>query len=286
MKIALIACDRAGNNSQLVAFTTGFPPMIRASGIGSGGFNRSTSSFKSSGKKPTLINFTAGSLKTHKIMFTIVAAYTLLKKRAVLFVPLLQLASLALLIFLLLACIRPAKAFSGVYLVKSSDSSQNSSTVSAGYLYMCSTGNSTSCGNFKGNSTAKVVGDTIVRPYMCVLAIIFCGVAFVVNLVFICVAKIKPVAFIISGISLIFTLIAAIWQEVAVHAAVHLVSDVKKGYRASGMIWSALALLIVALVSQVFVQRKKQKEPEPEKQGKLWTSVGKPRSVESFETRV
>lgn len=212
--------------------------------------------------------------------------YFLSRKGFPILAPLLRLTAIVLLVFLLLSCLHPAKAFSGIYLVESKGSRGNSTSVAAGYLHMCNVGNSTSCGKYHGESVAEIVGTSIVRPYMCILTIVVSVVAFIVDIIFIWLVKAKIANVVVSTIAVLFALITAVWQEVAVHATIHLIKDAKKGVRASGIVWSALALLCCTLAVQSCVKKEGIDEKETSKDTKQWPQIKKLQSIESFETQV
>lgn len=185
--------------------------------------------------------------------------------------------SFFLTLFLALACHSTSSAFSGIYLIEATMNTGDS-TLRAGYYRMCETAgslngtvstNSTlssssmvckNLGSFQGSDLAYLFSKHVVRPYFVTISVVLQAGTFTAATVA-CIRSHRPfvnnTALIITSITLGFTAIAACWQQVGVQAAVTLLAseEVKRGYRAGGLVWSAVSLLILCVVFQAIVAK-------------------------------
>lgn len=187
--------------------------------------------------------------------------------------------SFVLVITVALSCVVPNGWFSNIELI-SSDSPGGS--MRAGYFSVCTEGytNSTvvsnsstltnqsslTCTSIHSDITGTPVtlGLHLLRPYFVVLTACFMVFLYIVMAMRICASNnmnLNPVVLIFMAVSCVFCLVAAVWQEVAVHSCVVL-SGATKGVRASGAIWSAFALLTTSLGVSFFTREKKKEAPE------------------------
>lgn len=183
-----------------------------------------------------------------------------------------------LLVILCFACHKPESTFSEIYTIETVTSG-NGKAMRAGYFYMCELPNSIG-GNhngtapagtpvchrnsyFKGTDLAYMFARHVSRPYFLIVSTVLCLLAGIsaVGAVLVSRTLAKKINFTLTSLSMVFTLVTACWQQIAVHAAVILVpQEVKKGHRAAGMVWSAVALQLLAILSIVVSHKKDQHE--------------------------
>lgn len=186
--------------------------------------------------------------------------------------------SAILLIVLCFACHKAESTFSEIYTIETVTSG-NGKAVRAGYFFMCELPNGIG-GNtngtaiaqtpvcqrnshLKGDGLAYMFARHVSRPYFLVVSTILSLLAGVsaVGAQLVKRELARKLNFTLTSVCMVFTLVAACWQQIAVHAAVILVpQEVKKGHRAAGMVWSAVALQILAITAIVVSHKKKQNE--------------------------
>jgi len=192
----------------------------------------------------------------------------------------LALIAMFLIVFLSLACHRPASGFSEIYLIEAV-TSNGQNLLRAGYFRMCETasglngtlsaskGTSMVCknlGEFNNPELAYTFSKHVVRPYFVVITAVLTA-ATLVAAVITCIRVHRPlvdqVALGITAVTLAFAVITACWQQVAVNAASQLLENgVKRGYRAGGLAWGAVSLLILCIGIQVVVAQLETEEDD------------------------
>lgn len=152
----------------------------------------------------------------------------------------------------------------------------NLTTTRTGYFHMCSkrqpnaSFDCSSLGGFKNNGGLPYTfAKHVSRPYFLSLSLAVTLLAFLFSILRVFLPTISEYFLPWLIITFIFCMVTAVWQQVAVQAASHLIVDtVIRGNRAEAMVWTAFAFVTLALLLDLFFLERREDDEYEDMQSK------------------